>query len=290
MIKFCKFHGFGNDYLVFEWVDLANLDSLEDFVRAVCDRHRGVGADGIATFEKTEGDTEADFAVRIFNPDGSEAGFSGNGTRCAAAHLFYNHFWQNETVNLRLSSGVKKYRLIKNETDVLPVGQYIFEAEIGHPRFDSASIPMQFAVARNDVVDFPFEIAGESVLATAVNVGNPVACVFTNDFDSLDWRSIGAGIETRATFPERTNIVFIKVMDENNLGIRIWERGAGETSSSGTCSVAAAVVSAFTGKTQRQVSVHAPGGTTEVLWRATDDEIIMTGRAELVFCGGWMIN
>lgn len=287
MIKFCKFHGFGNDYLVFAWADLAQINSLGDFVREVCDRHRGVGADGVATFEKIKGDAEADFAVRIFNPDGGEAGFSGNGSRCAAAHLFYNNLWQKDTVNLRLSSGVKKYRLIKEGSEAT-AGRYVFEAEIGHPRFDSASIPMQFAVARNDVVDFPFEIEGESVLVTAVNVGNPVACVFTKDFDALDWQTIGAAIETRQTFPERTNVVFIKVVDENNLEIRIWERGAGVTSSSGTCSVAAAAVCAFTGKTKRQVSVHALGGTTEVLWRESDDEIVMTGRAELAFCGEWI--
>ena len=286
MIKFCKFHGFGNDYLVFAWTDLANLNSLADFVRGVCDRHQGVGADGVATFEKNaDDDTEADFAVRIFNPDGSEAGFSGNGTRCATAHLLYNNLWQNETVKLRLPSGVKKYRLLQSDDAV--AGHYVFEAEIGHPKFDSASIPMQFAVPRNDVVDFPFEIEGESVLVTAVNVGNPAACVFTTDFASLDWRAIGAAIETRATFPERTNVVFIKIVDRHNLEIRIWERGAGETSSSGTCSVAAAVASAFTNKTERVVSVHAPGGTTEVIWRETDDEIVMTGRADLAFCGDW---
>jgi diaminopimelate epimerase len=287
MIKFCKFHGFGNDYLVFAAKDLASVVSLADFVQKVCDRHRGIGADGVATFERIA-DDEADFAVRIFNPDGSEAGFSGNGTRCAVAHLFYNRLWKEETVNLRLSSGVKKYRLINKEIGSFVAGHYAFEAEIGHPKFDSESIPMQFAIARNDVVNFPLEIAGQSVLVTAVNVGNPVACVFVEDFDSLDWRKIGAAIETRATFPERTNVVFIKVADKNNLEIRIWERGAGETSSSGTCSVAAAVVSAFTEKTERQVSVHAPGGATEVFWRDTDDEIVLTGRADLAFCGEWM--
>jgi diaminopimelate epimerase len=286
MIKFCKFHGFGNDYLVFAAKDLANVGLLSDFVQRVCDRHRGVGADGIATFEKIA-DT-ADFAIRIFNPDGSEAGFSGNGTRCAVAHLFYNNLWQNDTVRLRLSSGVKKYRLIEKETDSFSGGHYIFEAEIGHPKFDSESIPMQFAIPRNDVVDFPLEIAGESVSVTAVNVGNPVACVFVEDFDQLDWRKIGQTIENRPTFLERTNVVFIKVIDQNNLEIRIWERGAGETSSSGTCSVAAAVVSAFKDKTERKVSVHAPGGITEVLWRETDDEIVMTGRADLAFCGEWV--
>lgn len=282
MIKFCKFHGYGNDYLVFDWADLTNVNSLADFARAVCDRHRGVGADGVATFERIDLDA-ADFAVRIFNPDGSEAGFSGNGTRCAAAHLFYNNLWQENTIRLRLSSGLKNYSLVKKES----TGQYIFAAEIGHPKFDSASIPMQFAQWRRDVVDFPFEVEGNAVLVTAVNVGNPVAGVFVEDFDLFDWRQTGAAIETRATFIERTNVVFIKIVDRNNLEIRIWERGAGETSSSGTCSAAAAVITAYLGKTERHVSVHAPGGITTVEWREADDEMTVTGRAELAFCGEW---
>lgn len=262
--------------------DLAQVESLGDFARRVCDRHRGVGADGIAVFE-TSADETADFAVRIFNPDGSEAGFSGNGTRCAVAYLYYKDLWDAEDVRLSLPSGIKKYHLIEKESE----GHYRFAAEIGNPKFDSESIPMRLALPRNDVVDFPLEIEGESVLITAVNVGNPVACVFVDDFDALDWRKIGAGVEHRATFPERTNVVFVKVVDQANVEVRIWERGAGETSSSGTCSVAAAVVGAFTEKTGRKVAVHAPGGITKVEWRESDDEMLLTGRVDLAFCGEW---
>lgn len=281
LIKFTKFHGFGNDYLVLAAEDLAKIESLADFAVRICDRHRGVGADGLAIFEVLNDGETADFGVRIINPDGSEAGFSGNGTRCAVAHLFYKNLWQNEEVKLALSSGVKKYRLIERET----AGNFIFAAEIGHPKFDSASIPMLFAETRNDVVDFPLEIVGEHILITAVNVGNPVACVFVTDFDALDWRKIGAEIENRAIFTERTNVVFVKIFDAENLEIRIWERGAGETSSSGTCSVAAAVAAAYTEKSARRVAVHAVGGTTEVFWRESDDEMLLTGRAELAFSG-----
>lgn len=282
-IPFCKFHGFGNDYIVLNADDLRALDSLADFARRICDRHRGVGADGLAIYEKIADDDTADFRVRIINPDGSEAGFSGNGTRCAAAHLYYKNLRQTETVKLRLSSGVKKYELLETES----AGHYVFKSEIGKPKFDSASIPMFLSRNRNDVIDFPLEIAGEQILITSVNVGNPVTCVFTNDFDQLDWRKIGAAIETRASFPERTNVVFVKVLDRDSIEIRIWERGAGETASSGTCSAAAAVACALTGKTDRQIAVLAPGGTTQVEWRAADDEMLLTGRADLAFCGEW---
>jgi diaminopimelate epimerase len=119
-------------------------------------------------------------------------------------------------------------------------------------------------------------------------VGNPVACIFVEDFDTLDWRGIGQEIEHFTdVFPERTNVVFVKVLDRNNIEIRIWERGAGETFSSGTCSIAAAVASALTDKAERKISVHAEGGTTETVWR-DDGEMLITGRADLAFCGEWI--
>lgn len=281
MINFCKFHGFGNDYIVALQNDLTEIESLASFARAICDRHSGAGADGVAVVEKCADET-ADFTVRIINPDGSEAGFSGNGTRCAAAHLYRSRLWSDADLRLRLTSGVKKYRLLEATDD-----NFLFAAEIGKPRFDSLSIPMFLSRNRGDVIDFPLEIAGEHVSISAVNVGNPVTCVFVEDFERQDWRAIGASVETRATFPERTNVVFVKIIDRENIEIRIWERGAGETSSSGTCSAAAAVLAAYTGKTTRKVLVRAVGGATAVEWSERDDEILLTGRADFAFCGEW---
>jgi len=117
-----------------------------------------------------------------------------------------------------------------------------------------------------------------------LNVGNPVACLFVEAFDQFDWRTIGKEIESHTHFPDRTNVVFVKIVDAENIEIRIWERGAGETSSSGTCSIAAAVASVFAGKTSREIAVHAEGGTTTAVWRE-DGEMLITGRAELAFCG-----
>jgi diaminopimelate epimerase len=220
----------------------------------------------------------------IFNPDGSEAAFSGNGTRCAVALLYYQKIWTNEDLRLLTKSGIKNYHLSKIESP----GHYWFEAELGNPKFDSESIPMFFAQSRNSVIDYPLEIEGASVHLTAVNVGNPVACVFVNDFDELDWRKIGQAIETRSIFPEHTNVVFIKIFDRDNIELRIWERGAGETLASGTCATAAAIAAAFTGKTERKVTVCSQGGEMTVEWRESDDQMLLTGRADLVFCGEWL--
>jgi diaminopimelate epimerase len=136
------------------------------------------------------------------------------------------------------------------------------------------------------VIDREIRAADRTFLISGVNVGNPVACTFVDDFD-FDWRRYGRIMETHSTFPEKANIVFVRITDDANIELRIWERAAGETSASGTCSSGAAVLSAFTGKTGRRVSVHSPGGVTEVEWREEDDEILLTGRAEFSYCGEW---
>lgn len=284
-MMFCKFHGFGNDYLVLEAESLTKIKSLSDFARQICDRHYGVGADGIAVVGKLKSG-EADFSARIFNPDGSEAGFSGNGTRCAVAYLHYRKIWTAEHLRLKTKSGVKNYHLL----ETIDEGHYRFEAELGKPKFDSDSIPIQLPKKLDALVDFPLAVGAEEFKITAVNVGNPVSCVFVDDFEIFDWRETGREIEMHPIFPERTNAVFVKVLDENNIELRIWERGAGETFASGTCSVASAIASSLRNETARKITVHSPGGQTNVYWRETDDEMLLTGRADFVFRGEWEVK
>jgi len=279
-IEFCKFHGFGNDYIVIESASVDASVSIGDLARAICHRHTGAGSDGIAALEKLDGDT-ADYRCRIINPDGSEAAFSGNGTRCAVAYLYYKKIWSQPTLRLETKSGVKNYTLIERISD----GHYWFEAEIGKPRFASDEIPVLTESPLETVVERRIPFGDDWITVSAVNIGNPVACTFVDDFD-LDWRALGQKLERHEAFPERANIVFVKVLDRENIELRIWERGAGETSASGTCASGAAILSAFTGKTERTVSVHTEGGVTEVFWR-DDDEILLTGRADLVYCGEW---
>ncbi len=278
-VSFCKFHGFGNDYIIFEAKDLQAIENLNDFAEKVCHRNTGIGGDGIAVLEKFDG-TAADYDCRIINPDGSEAGFSGNGTRCAVAYLYYKNLWREKLLKLKTRSGIKNYKLLKRENLT-----FWFRAELGSPTFD---LPEKSA-NEADVKEFGLLIPSEemAVRFTFVDVGNPVAVIFLEDFEQIDWRRVGSKIEIAPIFPDRTNVVFVRIIDKENIEIRIWERGAGETSSSGTCSIAAAVASAFTDKTDRQISVHAPGGTTETVWRE-DGEMLITGRADLAFCGEWI--
>ncbi|HEX8708168.1 MAG TPA: diaminopimelate epimerase [Pyrinomonadaceae bacterium] len=281
-MQFIKFHGFGNDYLVFEAERLDGIASLNEFARAICDRHYGAGADGITVVSRSR-EESADFAVRIFNADGSEANLSGNGTRCTVAYLYYRRLWSGDELRLKTRSGVKGYRLRERLSD----GHYWFESELGQPGLDSASVPMLTDGPRERVTDYPLTVDGQTVKVTALSMGNPNCCIFVDDFEQLDWRSTGRLLETHRQFPERTNVVFVRVRDRSNIEVRLWERGVGETFSSGTCSCAAVVASVINGKTGRQVNVETPGGLIEVLWRE-DGEVLMTGRADVVYSGEWL--
>ena len=301
-MRFVKFHGYGNDYLVFEGVELgaagwresfdferfATGDAFPEFVRRICDRHFGAGSDGIAVVERLdEGEGgAADFRLRIFNPDGGEAAMSGNGSRCAASYLHFEGLWSAEELRFETRAGVKRYVL----RELMGEGKFRFEAEIGKPRFDSASIPMQTPSPSplEEVRDFQLALpGGESLEVTALQMCNPNCCTFVEDFETSDWRAHGRAVESHTLFPERTNVEFIKVLDRENIEARVWERGAGETLSSGTGACAAAVASMIGGHTERRVRVKMPGGVLEVFWRE-DGEVLLTGESEVVYRGEWL--
>src|SRR5713101_6168373 len=163
--RFTKFHGFGNDYLVFEAEQLTGIGDLGAFARRICNRHYGAGADGIAIAQRsTNGDS--DFSVRIFNPDGSEAGMSGNGTRCAASYLFFHGLWSNDVLRLQTRNGIKRYHLLERDKD----GSFLFRSELGQPKFDPDSIPMTVRGSLETVIDYPLVVGDEELLVTALQM------------------------------------------------------------------------------------------------------------------------
>jgi diaminopimelate epimerase len=295
-MRFVKFQGYGNDYLVFEAARLgpagwrggferfASGEAFPEFVRRVCDRHFGAGSDGVAVVERLAEGGAADFRLRIFNPDGGEAAMSGNGSRCAASYLHFEGLWSAEELRFETRAGVKLYVLRGR----MGAGRFRFTAEIGRPRFDSASIPMRTPEPLEEVRDYTLALPlGETLSVTALQMCNPNCCAFVEDFDAVDWRGMGRAVESHALFPERTNVEFIRVLDRRNIEARVWERGAGETLSSGTGACAAAVASMIGGRTERQVKVSMPGGLLEVLWRE-DGEVLLTGDSEVVYRGEWL--
>jgi diaminopimelate epimerase len=295
-IKFIKFHGFGNDYIVIESRELVAAKITTDaqhseFAQRICNRHYGAGGDGIAVVSRLEA-SGADFHVRIFNPDGSEASLSGNGTRCAAAYLYYQNLWPAAELRLNTRAGIKLYTLREQG----PAGRYLFDSELGQPRFDPASIPMTVNEPVAKVMDYRLMVGNETFLVTALQMGNPNCCLFVDDFAALDWRRIGKTIETHQQFPARTNVVFIRVVDRKTIELRIWERGVGETEASGTCSCAAAVAAMIKGETETSIEVLMPGGRAKIRWRADKDaggnpgEVVLTGTAEVIYGGTWLAD
>lgn len=280
--SFTKFHGFGNDYIVIESDELAGFSDLGEFSRRICSRHYGAGADGIAVISREDSEG-ADFRVRIFNPDGSEAGLSGNGTRCAAAYVYYKELWTRDELLLNTRSGIKRYFLVERAGP----GRYVFDSELGQPKFDSGSIPMLTDRPLERVIDYPLVVGGEALRVTALQMGNPNCCIFVDDFEAVDWRRLGPQIENHQQFPDRTNVVFVRVKDRQTIELRIWERGVGETTASGTCSCAAAVAAMINGKTERLINVLMPGGQAQIHWR-DDDEVVINAPAELVYVGEWL--
>ena len=280
--QFTKFHGLGNDYLVIETEQLSEVADLGEFARRICNRHYGAGGDGIAIIGKLKGD-EADFSCRIFNPDGSEAGLSGNGTRCAVAYLYYKGVWTRDELLLRTRTGLKRYFLRGQPAP----GKFLFESELGEPKFDTSSIPMSISPPRDEVIRYPLPVNGVPIMITAMQMGNPNCCIFVDDFDELNWRQIGKAIEVHPQFPDRTNVVFVKVRERGLIELRIWERGVGETTASGTCSCAGAVAAMVNEKADRDVKVVMEGGEVRIKWR-DDGQVVITGTAEVVYSGHWL--
>jgi diaminopimelate epimerase len=281
MIKFAKAQGMGNDFLIIEVEDVASLLTAGDLARQMCQRNYGAGADGVVFVTRAH-DERADFASRIFNADSSEAGVSGNGTRCAAAYLYHSGLWDKPEIRIATAAGVKHGRLVKREGT-----NFDFEFDMGRPDLSSEAVPMLITSPVERVVRFPLRLGGDLLEVTCLSMGNPQCVIFVSDLDAVNLEEIGPLIEHHPIFPDRANVEFVRVISSDEIGIRIWERGAGHTLSSGTGSCASAVASALNGLTGRSVRVQTEGGELRIHWRE-DDRVMLTASAEVVYEGRWL--
>jgi diaminopimelate epimerase len=251
-MKFHKYQALGNDYLVLE--EGAAPALAPALVRRICDRHLGVGSDGILLGARA-GDG---FSLRILNPDGSEAEKSGNGLRIFARYLHDEGLVGAAPFAVETKGG-------RVRCEVRDGGRAIF-VEMGQARFDSAAVPV--AGPAREVVAEPLEVLGEIVRFTAVTVGNPHCVIHEDDADDARLREralrLGPALETHPAFPNRTNVQFVRVIDPGRIRIEIWERGAGYTLASGSSSCAAAAASVKLGRCRGDVTVLMPGGALEI--------------------------
>jgi diaminopimelate epimerase len=262
-LAFTKYHALGNDYLV---IDPKNLPSplTKEQIKAICHRNFGIGSDGI--LEGPLPSKKAQFGLRIFNPDGSEAEKSGNGLRIFSRYLWDKKLVNNEEFSVETPGGVAL-------STVMQRGK-IVRVEMGRVSFWSDEIPV--AGPRREVINEPIHLRGERFNFCAATIGNPHCVLPLPRISPEIAKQIGPLLETHARFPNRTNVQFMKVIDRNNIQIEIWERGAGYTLASGSSSSAAAAVAHRLGQADRNVSVHMPGGTIEIEISA-DYSIRMTG-------------
>jgi diaminopimelate epimerase len=255
-VPFTKAHGARNDFLL-TWRASAPEENHAAIARAICDRYTGIGADGWMLVDPPA-DAEAEGAIELYNSDGSAPEISGNGTRCAAAFLIWRGFAPSR-VRIRTGAGIKTLRMLQRNQL-----QFEFEMNMGRPRILETRFALPLTSGPRDV--------------TLVDVGNPQCAVPVEDFD-FDWRSMGAEIERHPHFPNRSNVSFIRSVDAHSIDVRFYERGAGETMSSGTGSTGAAVAAVARGMAQSPLQVLTPAGPLDI---RLEDEVFLTGPAEIV--------
>ncbi len=276
-IEFTKYHGLGNDFILID--NRGSADpclTAEEAVRW-CDRHFGIGADGVIF--ALPGQDGTDYTMRIFNSDGSEPEMCGNGIRCLArfiADLEGIEPTASVTYRIHTLAGVMMPKL---EADGLVT------VDMGEPRLLAAEIPTTLSQPDEKVINQSLEVAGQSWSVTCVSMGNPHCITFVEDVAAIPLEAIGPQFECHPVFPKKTNTEFIQVVRPDYLKMRVWERGAGITLACGTGACASLVAAVLTGKSDRRATVELPGGPLQIEWSVTNNHLYMTGPAEKVFTG-----
>ena len=274
MIKFTKMHGLGNDYVYIDAINqkIENESSLAKFVS---NRHFGIGSDGLILICKSE---IADFKMRMFNSDGSEAEMCGNGIRCVGKFVYDKGLTNKTTVKIETLAGIKT--LILNTKDG-KVGTA--RVDMGEPILEAEKIPV--ISTEKPVKNLELEAENKKFKFTCVSMGNPHAITIVENTKEFDVEKYGKVLEVDKAFPKKANIEFAQIVDRQNINMRVWERGAGETLACGTGACATAVACNLNGLTDRKVNIELLGGILNIEWNETDNHVYMTGPAVTVFDG-----
>lgn len=273
-MKFTKMHGISNDYIYINGAT-EKIYNPSDVAIKLSDRHTGIGSDGIVMILPSK---TCDFRMRMFNSDGSEAEMCGNASRCVGKYVYDKGLTKKTKVSLETLAGKKILNLhvVDGKVDTVTV-------DMGEPILRGVDIPTIFDLPT--VVSQPIVVSGKKILTTCVSMGNPHSVVYVDDVDSLDLEKIGPSYECHPAFPHKTNTEFVEVISRNEVKMRVWERGAGETMACGTGACAVAVASVLNGFTDRDVRVKLRGGDLQIKWDDDDNHVYMTGPATTVYEG-----
>jgi diaminopimelate epimerase len=274
-MRFTKMQGCGNDYVYvdcFAQKPPANPAALSV---KIADRHFGVGGDGLILICPSE---KADARMRMFNADGSESEMCGNGIRCVAKYVYDHGIARKSTLNIETGRGVLTLDVDTRNGKVEQV-----RVDMGAPILDADKIPT--TLTGNPPIDVP--LPGFDFKATCVSMGNPHCVIFVDAITQEQVHGVGPKIEVAPIFPRKINVEFIKVNRRNDVTMRVWERGSGETLACGTGASAVCVAGVLSGRTERSVTVHLLGGDLQLLWSEQDNHVYMTGPAVEVFSGDW---
>jgi diaminopimelate epimerase len=276
-LKFWKMHGIGNDYIVIDnRGEKLREGNIMNFARQVCQRRFSVGADGLLLVYNSD---IADAKMRMFNPDGTEAEMCGNGIRCFVKFCYENKIVKKKKLDVETLAGIKQTQLLTSDGEVKSV-----TVDMGKPSFNRSSIPM---LGKGTCINEKLNVDGETYTVTCLSLGNPHCVLFADDVEAFPVQQIGSKIEAHKIFPKRINVEFVQIINREEIKVRVWERGVGETLACGTGACASAVASYVLGKTNRKVTVHLLGGNLEILY---NNYILMKGPTIKVFAGELSLN
>jgi len=268
-------HGIGNDYVYINCFE-EKVEKPEELVKFVSDRHFGIGSDGLVLILPS---TRADFRMRMFNPDGSEAQMCGNAIRCVGKYVYDNNMTNKKTVSIETLAGIKVLELITGSDGKVAM----VKVDMGEPILKAHSIPVDSELEL--FVNQPLQVLGSEYRVTCVSMGNPHAVIYVDNVSAFPVDKVGPEIEKHPLFPERINAEFVEVINSKRLKMRVWERGTGETMACGTGACAVLVASSITGVSERKAIVELLGGNLDIEWNESNNHVYMTGPATLVFTG-----
>jgi len=278
-MRFTKMQGLGNDFIMVDGFKEILPADLHRLSRELCDRHFGIGADGLIIALPSD---KARIMMRIINSDGSEAEMCGNGIRCFARFVYEAGYVEEDEFTVETLAGIMIPRLTRSEGAFSGV-----RVDMGEPVLERSAVPMLGPEGR--VVGEPLEVGDTTFSVTALLLGVPHCVTFVDDVDKVDLAKYGPLLERHPVFPRKTNVHFLQVLNDAEIKMRVWERGAGITLACGTGACASLVAAVLNEKTGRKAKLHLPGGTMEIEW-ASNNRVYMTGPAETVFCGKVLVE